>query len=172
MPSPYDPEYYRTHDREKHKEYYRKNREKIRAKCHETYLKKRDVYLDRCKERRRRNSEYAKDWIKCHPCVDCGESDVDVLQFDHVRGKLGSISQLVSAQVTLEKLQAEIDKCEIRCANCHLRVTKQRKRDGLPPALIPSDIDSPFLRQTRQAYKRNRKRYNARRDSKRENSTS
>ncbi len=64
-----------------------------------------------------------------HPCVDCGESDPDVLDLDHVRGqKDRSVYELGNAAVSLARLQAEIDKCEVRCANCHRKITRQRER--------------------------------------------
>ena len=44
-----------------------------------------------------------------------------VLDFDHVRGtKKRSIGVMVcSGAVSLETLQEEIAKCDVRCANCH-----------------------------------------------------
>ena len=61
------------------------------------------------------------EYLKAHPCVDCGESDPVVLHFDHVRGvKMMTISAAIT-RGTLAALFQEIDKCEVRCANCHLR---------------------------------------------------
>jgi hypothetical protein len=66
--------------------------------------------------------------LSTHPCVDCGETDLSVLEFDHVRGmKLGDISMMVGAGYPWAKIEAEIAKCEVRCANCHRRVTVQRR---------------------------------------------
>lgn len=62
-----------------------------------------------------------------HPCVDCGESDVRCLDFDHVRGeKSRNISAMLSRAVAWEKVLVEIAKCDVRCANCHRRQTTQR----------------------------------------------
>lgn len=59
-----------------------------------------------------------------NPCVDCGEDDPVVLEFDHVRGdKAGSISLMIHNGVSLETLIIEINKCQVRCANCHRRKT-------------------------------------------------
>ena len=56
------------------------------------------------------------------PCVDCGESDPLVLTFDHVRGeKKGNIADMVAHGCSVARLLAEIEKCEVRCANCHMR---------------------------------------------------
>lgn len=67
------------------------------------------------------------DHFSTHPCVDCGEDDKVVLEFDHVRGtKVANISKLISDSVSLEKMAAEIAKCDVRCCNCHRRATLTR----------------------------------------------
>jgi hypothetical protein len=63
-------------------------------------------------------------YLQEHPCVDCGESDPLVLQFDHVRGKkTGTIGELIGRTSSWDKIQEEIGKCQVRCANCHARRT-------------------------------------------------
>jgi hypothetical protein len=55
-----------------------------------------------------------------HPCIDCGESRPECLDLDHVRGqKWKNVSRLVGSSNTWPIIQKEIDKCEVRCANCH-----------------------------------------------------
>lgn len=72
---------------------------------------------------------FIKDYLMCHPCVDCGESDWVVLEFDHVRGKkLHNISSLMHNGSSLSKIKEEVSKCDVRCANCHRRVTASRGR--------------------------------------------
>ncbi len=73
---------------------------------------------------RLRNKFFVIDFLASHPCVDCGESDVAVLEFDHVSGrKRKAVAQLVLDAVSLRILQTEIEKCVVRCANCHRRKT-------------------------------------------------
>ena len=57
-------------------------------------------------------------------CIDCGEKDILVLEFDHVVGnKSMNISEMRSGLYSLKKIAEEIAKCEVRCANCHRRKT-------------------------------------------------
>lgn len=63
-----------------------------------------------------------------HPCVDCGESDPIVLEFDHVNGKKkAGISQMVHTS-SWRKIEEEIAKCVVRCSNCHARKTAIERR--------------------------------------------
>lgn len=52
-------------------------------------------------------------------CVDCGYNENSVaLDFDHVRGsKVKNVGEM--SNHTWKKVEAEMAKCEIRCANCH-----------------------------------------------------
>jgi hypothetical protein len=60
-------------------------------------------------------------------CAKCGyKAHSAALDFNHVSGdKKFNVSQ--DPKVALEKLFAEISKCEILCANCHRVVTYEKK---------------------------------------------
>lgn len=63
-------------------------------------------------------------WLQEHPCVDCGEKDPVVLQFDHVRGeKMFEIARGLNRNYPWSRVFEEIQKCDVRCANCHVRKT-------------------------------------------------
>ena len=79
------------------------------------------------KKHRGRIRQYICDYLKEHPCVDCGESDIAVLDFDHVRGtKVDDVANLICS-ASLAKIQEEIKKCAVRCANCHRRKTARQR---------------------------------------------
>lgn len=67
--------------------------------------------------------EFVYDYLRRHPCVDCGETDIVVLDFDHQGDKLDEISVLINKGVGLERIRLEIEKCEVVCANDHRRRT-------------------------------------------------
>lgn len=62
-------------------------------------------------------------------CYDCGyRANPVALQFDHVRGKkLHTIASLVHS-LSEKTLIAELEKCEVRCANCHFIMTQARRK--------------------------------------------
>jgi hypothetical protein len=75
----------------------------------------------------RRNQERLFEHLDDLACVDCGEDDSRVLQFDHVRGvKHGDVAQMVISGYSWNRILEEIAKCEIVCANCHSKRTAQR----------------------------------------------
>lgn len=77
---------------------------------------------------RERNYLFVNDYLKKNPCIDCGENDPIVLEFDHVsiESKNKNISIMVRDCNSLEKIKEEIQKCEIRCCNCHRRRTAKQ----------------------------------------------
>lgn len=71
--------------------------------------------------------QFVIDYLVKNPCVDCGQTDVHVLEFDHVRGtKVSGIGRMISDGLSTVRVQKEIDKCEVRCCNCHRKATFSR----------------------------------------------
>jgi hypothetical protein len=95
------------------------------------YQRNRATYIKRAAARRKRDRETCRqqlfDYLLAHPCVDCGETDPIVLEFDHRDRSLkrGSISRLIG-QFTWAVVELEIASCDVRCANCHRQRTAQQ----------------------------------------------
>ena len=70
-------------------------------------------------------------------CVVCGENHPAVLQFHHLdpKEKDFDICYATHSGVGFEKIQAEIDKCVVLCANCHFKEHYSLKNFGV--SLIP-----------------------------------
>ena len=71
-------------------------------------------------------------YLLANPCVDCGETDPIVLEFDHrdPSEKLFSIGNSLGQTWRWQKIKAEIAKCDVRCANCHRRRTAKQRAAG------------------------------------------
>lgn len=70
------------------------------------------------------------------PCADCGvRYPYYVMQWDHLGGKEFTIAQAFNRQWSRARIEAEIAKCELVCANCHcLRTHERRVRVTIPPS--------------------------------------
>lgn len=87
------------------------------------YLANKDKHFARNKERKKLLAYYVIGRMK-DGCVDCGEKDPVVLDFDHVTGeKVAGISTLLRYGMSKTKIDLEIEKCVVRCSNCHRRKT-------------------------------------------------
>ncbi len=109
-----------------------KNKEAQAAAAKRHYEKNKSSMVARAvannKAARVNHKAYIQTYLLTHPCIDCGETDPVVLEFDHVTGiKKANIADLTRCSYSLETLEKEIAKCEVRCANCHRRVTHERR---------------------------------------------
>jgi hypothetical protein len=101
------------------KRHYRANKKKIKARSRQRNIKQTEI-----------NRHYVTQLKTNSQCIDCGEDNPLVLDFDHVRGeKIKCISDMVRGAYSLKTLQNEIDKCEIRCSNCHRIATHKRHHE-------------------------------------------
>ena len=97
----------------------------------EHYAKNRQRYIDQASAvkrlRRLERTVYLIEYFKSHPCIDCGEPDPVVLEFDHLTDKEFDIGRSLDRRPWAEVLK-EIAKCEVVCANCHTRRTAIRRQ--------------------------------------------
>ena len=89
------------------------------AKGKKHYELNRQEYLTAAIRRRRRNQLFILEYRKTQKCMDCGNPDFRVLDFDHLKNKRDAIGRLAQNGVAIETLKTEIAKCVVRCANCH-----------------------------------------------------
>jgi hypothetical protein len=100
--------------------------------CRHHYVKNAKAHNARRRAARQRyrvrNRAFVVEHLRTHPCVDCGESNPAVLEFDHVERetKQDTMSHLSRTGRSLEQLKREMAKCVIRCVNCHRRRTARQ----------------------------------------------
>jgi hypothetical protein len=86
------------------------------------YSRKRTLRLKYAKENMGKIFSYLRE----KGCKDCGERDPIVLEFDHIANKKFTISNKVMG-AAWDTLFEEIQKCDVRCANCHRRKTAKER---------------------------------------------
>lgn len=62
---------------------------------------------------------FVREYLQTHFCVDCGEPDPRVLDFDHRGEKNFTIGDVLTRGMDVSKIAAEIELCDVRCSNCH-----------------------------------------------------
>jgi hypothetical protein len=83
---------------------------------------------------RHRENNFIKlmEYLKENPCVDCGERNPVLLDFDHLPNfsKNFDIGRAVgSSGRSWKSIYKEIEICEVVCSNCHRLRTAKRKND-------------------------------------------
>ena len=108
-------------------------RECMRQYIQTHYRNNVDYYIKKARRRKKAYIEatYKKitEYLLAHPCVDCGEADPIVLEFDHIEKetKTAEVSKMFQLQRRWDIIMKEIEKCEVRCANCHRRRTAKQQ---------------------------------------------
>jgi len=109
-------------------------RECLRAYRAERHVRLHEREIKRIRRNRQeavtRNRKLLAAYLVDHPCVDCGETETTVLDFDHLRDKRMDISRMVNTGHAWASILEEIAKCEVRCANDHRRATRKRREEG------------------------------------------
>ena len=107
----------------------------------EHYLANKQRYVDQARGRKQQlalqRTTYLVEYFRTHPCVDCGETDAVVLEFDHLRDKSFDVATALPYR-SWRSILDEIAKCEVVCANCHRRRTA-RRRGSLRAILTQSE---------------------------------
>jgi hypothetical protein len=96
-----------------HREWYERNKEKHKANVERNKVR---IY-----------AEYTAS--KMRSCADCGfvPTVADQMHYDHLRDKKHTISRL-SRSGSQRRLEEEITKCDLVCANCHALRTALRRQ--------------------------------------------
>ena len=97
----------------------------------EHYLANKERYVAQAKARQKalylERTTFLIEYFAEHRCVDCGEADPVVLEFDHLSNKEFTIGNALSYR-SWNSILAEIAKCDVVCRNCHRR--RESRRTG------------------------------------------
>lgn len=104
-----DPEKRKAYHREYMKGWYARNKTK-----HQAYVRRNKL----------ERSKWFREYKATLFCTQCGENHPACLDFHHddPSQKKYSISQMIWNSVSKQKIQEEIDKCTVLCANCHRKL--------------------------------------------------
>ena len=94
-----------------------------RRECHKRYyLRNKELYYKKNVKRKTQLIDFVNA-LKQKPCMDCGvQYQPQVMDFDHRDGKtkIAGINQMINLHsCSKAKILAEINKCDLVCANCH-----------------------------------------------------
>jgi len=91
------------------------------------YKSKIDLYKAQKRHREKVRLEMYT-FLSSKACIDCGENDPIVLDFDHrnPKEKTKNVAKFLSGHYSWGSVLKEIEKCDIRCANCHRKKSHQQ----------------------------------------------
>ncbi|TMC71628.1 MAG: hypothetical protein E6J13_07185 [Chloroflexi bacterium] len=107
--------------------------------CKDCFVEYKRAWYERNRERHIAHVREARDqtgdenqlrmwqYLAQHPCVECGERDPVVLQFDHLRDKRENVASMCIAGFAWSTILEEMAKCQVLCANCHTRKTARER---------------------------------------------
>lgn len=107
-----------------------KNKSDQAANAKKHYERNREAMIARAAANREKTRERNREFIrkaKDVPCADCGvKYPYYVMDFDHLSDKEWNIAKMVGQCAPLERIQKEVDKCDVVCSNCHRERTHSR----------------------------------------------
>jgi len=109
------------------------NKDGLQTECRECNKEKSKTYYSENRVKMSKQSNAAREirllelrkkfynFLKNSSCVDCGEKRPETFDFDHKDSstKTRPVSEMIHGCYTWERVLEEIDKCDVRCANCH-----------------------------------------------------
>jgi len=97
------------------------NIDKMREYRRTWYKKNKKHAMSKIKERKSKLRLWIKEYKAILKCERCGQNHPATIQFHHLdpSKKDFNISVAVKNSFSIEKIQEEINKCIVLCANCH-----------------------------------------------------
>jgi hypothetical protein len=102
------------------------------------HQRNRDKRLARMYERKAAIYQYVQNMKSQLRCADCGQRHPATLQFHHLNleEKVFNISDAARHGTSLDRIEKEMQKCIVLCANCHaIRHYHMRNRNRTSPGI-------------------------------------
>ena len=121
------PEWRFQQEGESRKEYLKRYQREYHR--HEWYPEHKKDRIQETKDRRAELQEWYTSYKATLHCKNCQEWRSECLQFHHrdPKQKLFNVGQWIRNGVSLQTLKAEIEKCDVLCANCHAVETQNQR---------------------------------------------
>lgn len=100
------------------------NQELMRKYRRDWYERNKRQGMEAVAKRKQEIREWYRDYKKTCFCKTCGEMHPACLTFHHrdASEKLVEVSTMIQNGYNRGRILAEIDKCDVICANCHAKV--------------------------------------------------
>lgn len=97
------------------------------------YSKNKQSELNHVKNRKKMIKMWFVQYKKGLKCLNCGENHLATLEFHHnSSNKENNISKMVSEGYSIKKIQDELKKCDVLCANCHRKLHFKKNKFKKP----------------------------------------
>jgi hypothetical protein len=105
------------------KQWQQANKERIAAHSRAYYQRNKEACKAASRKRKLRAAEWLKNYKATLSCIRCGENHPACLQFHHrnPNEKKADLGLAVGNGWNIERIMKEIEKCDVLCANCHLK---------------------------------------------------
>ena len=100
-----------------------KDLEKRRACRRKWYAENKKSEKGHIKRRKLKIKKWFWEYKSGLRCSKCGENHIATIDFHHrIKNKEKGISRMVADGYSIDRIQKELEKCDVLCANCHRKV--------------------------------------------------
>jgi len=133
-------------------EYYDKNRERLVRGAGERNRNNPARFKACVNRSHRRNKAFMLRYFRAHGCSVCGERDATVLCCHHrdPNDKAAEVSRLLQNR-SIERLIEEIEKCDVLCFNCHVRLHRRLERQQRRETRVRLEAEAAAEKQKKNA---------------------
>ena len=116
---------------------------------HQWYRNNKASHYRKAKVKRAERLVWINEYKRSKGCIDCPETDPDCLDFDHrdPKQKKFSIGGHGSSGHSLDNVETEIEKCDVRCSNCHRKKHARENRMKQEKVNEPNNVERNSINQ-------------------------